>query len=47
MKTKRAVSNLRKLVSPGGTTTVCTREKFFESRIPKLAKIDFLTHFLL
>ena len=45
MKKKRAVSNLLILASPGGTTTVCTGEKFLKIRVPRLTKIGFLTHF--
>ena len=51
MKIKRAVSNLLILfayiilVSPGGTAAVITGVKFLGIRVPRLAKIDFLTHF--
>ena len=45
MNKKRAVSNLLILVSPGGTTTVCTGEKFLKIRVPRLTKIGFLTVF--
>ena len=45
IKIKREVSNLLILVSSGGTTTVCTGEKFLNSRVTRLAKICFLTHF--
>ena len=45
MKIKRAVSNLLILVSPGGTTAVCTGDKFLKIGVFRLAKIGFLTHF--
>ena len=35
------------LVSPGGTTIVCTGEKVLKIQVPRLAKMGFLTHFLL
>ena len=47
MKIKRALINLLSLVSDGGTTTVCTREKFLKNRVPGFAKLGFLTHFLM
>ena len=33
------------LASHGGTTTVCTREKFLKIQVPRLTKIGFLIHF--
>ena len=39
MKIKRAVSNFLVLISPGGTTTVCTGDKFLEIQVTRLAKI--------
>ena len=46
MNIKRAVSNLLILVSLGGTTIACTEENLLKIRVPRLAKIGFLTHFL-
>ena len=46
MNIKRALSNLLILVFPGDTTTVCAGEKYLNSRVPRMAKVGFLTHFL-
>ena len=34
MKIKRSLNNLLILVSPGGTSTVCTGDKFLKIRVP-------------
>ena len=45
-KIKKAVSNLLILASPGGTRTICTREKLLKIWVPRLTKISFLIHLL-
>ena len=47
MKIQRAISNFLILVSTGGTKTVCSGEKVLKIRVPRLAKIGFLTHFFI
>ena len=47
MKIKFAVSNFLILVFPDATIIVCIEEKFLKIRVPRSAKMSFLTYFLL